>query len=77
MKLLLSKWIVLSCILLICLIKPVRSQFLMDVVDTTAEVGKGMLSIYRKFDRVEFQGICSLSFKGLGKRDRQLYGKKG
>jgi hypothetical protein len=44
----------------------------MDVVDTTAEVGKGMLSIYRKFDRVEFQGICSLSFKGLGKRDRQL-----
>jgi hypothetical protein len=72
MKLLLSKWIVLSGILLICLIKPVRSHFLMDMVDTTAEVGKGMLSIYKTFDRVEFQGICSLSFKWLGKRDRQL-----
>jgi hypothetical protein len=34
----------------------------MDMVDTTAEVGKGMLSIYKKFDRVEFSGYMQPQF---------------
>ena len=35
---------------------PARSQFLMDMVDTSKDMGRGILSIYQKFDRVKLSG---------------------
>lgn len=43
-------------ILLINLSQLCDAQFLMDMVDTSKEMGKGMLSIYKKFDNVRFSG---------------------
>lgn len=33
-----------------------KAQFLMDMVDTTKDMGKGILGIYQKFDRVKLSG---------------------
>ncbi len=33
-----------------------KAQFLMDMVDTSKDVGKGILGIYKKFDRVKLSG---------------------
>lgn len=41
----------------------VKAQFLMDMVDTTTDMGKGMLSIYKKFDRVKFSGYIQPQFQ--------------
>lgn len=35
----------------------------MDMVDTTTDIGKGMLSIYKKFDRVKFSGYIQPQFQ--------------
>ncbi len=35
----------------------------MDMVDTTTDVGKGMLSIYRKFDRINITGYMQPQFQ--------------
>ena len=39
------------------------SQFLMDMVDTSKEMGKGMLSIYQKFDRIRISGYIQPQFQ--------------
>jgi hypothetical protein len=33
-----------------------RAQFLMDMIDTTTELGKGMMSMYQKYDALRFSG---------------------
>jgi hypothetical protein len=63
MKLLLSKTAGLVTISLFFVIQSTRSQFLMDMVDTSTEVGKGMLSIYKKFDRVNISGYMQPQFQ--------------
>lgn len=40
-----------------------HSQFLMDMVDTTKDIGKGMLSIYQKFDRIRISGYIQPQFQ--------------
>lgn len=35
----------------------------MDMVDTTKDMGKGMLSIYKKFDRIKFSGYIQPQFQ--------------
>jgi hypothetical protein len=40
-----------------------HAQFLMDMVDTTAETGKGLLNIYRKFDHLRFSGYIQPQFQ--------------
>lgn len=40
-----------------------RAQFLMDMVDTTKEMGKGMLSIYKKFDHIRIGGYIQPQFQ--------------
>lgn len=42
------------------------SQFLMDMVDTTTETGKGLLSIYRKYDHLRFSGYIQPQFQVSG-----------
>ncbi len=39
------------------------SQFLMDMIDTTKDAGKGMLGIYKKFDHLRFSGYIQPQFQ--------------
>jgi len=48
----------------LCLvIQGVYAQFLMDMVDTSTNMGKGLLSIYKKFDRVNIGGYIQPQFQ--------------
>jgi len=38
-----------------------RGQFLMDMIDTSKDMGRGMLSMYKKFDRIYITGYCNPS----------------
>lgn len=41
----------------------VQAQFLMDMVDTTKETGRGMLAIYKKFDHLRIGGYIQPQFQ--------------
>ncbi len=41
----------------------VRAQFLMDMVDTTKETGKGLLNLYRKFDHLRIGAYIQPQFQ--------------
>lgn len=41
----------------------VQAQFLMDMLDTTKEAGKGMLGIYKKFDHLRLGGYIQPQFQ--------------
>lgn len=41
----------------------VGAQFLMDMVDTSTETGRGLLSIYRKYDHLRFSGYIQPQFQ--------------
>lgn len=40
-----------------------KAQFLMDMVDTTTEMGRGMLSMYKKFDGIRVGGYIQPQFQ--------------
>jgi hypothetical protein len=40
-----------------------QSQFLMDMIDTTKDEGRGMLGIYKKFDRLKLSGYIQPQFQ--------------
>lgn len=40
-----------------------KAQFLMDMMDTTKDIGKGMLSIYKKYDRIKLVGYLQPQFQ--------------
>ena len=63
MKLLLSRVALLTGFFLICVVQTSTGQFLMDMVDTTTEVGRGMLALYKKFDRVKISGYIQPQFQ--------------
>lgn len=50
-----------------------QSQFLIDMLDTTTDVGRGMLSLYRKFDRVEITGYMQPQFQVAQKKGIDSY----
>lgn len=39
------------------------AQFLMDIVDTTTDLGKGMLAIYKKYDNLRISGYIQPQFQ--------------
>lgn len=41
----------------------IQAQFLMDMLDTTTEAGKGMLGIYKKFDHLRLGGYIQPQFQ--------------
>lgn len=49
--------------LLIALPLAGNAQFLMDMIDTTKEAGKGMLGIYKKFDHLRLSGYIQPQFQ--------------
>jgi hypothetical protein len=63
MKLLLSRRSAIGFMTMFFFSLESRGQFLIDLVDTTTEVGKGMLSIYKKFDRVTISGYIQPQFQ--------------
>ncbi len=41
----------------------VEAQFLMDMVDTTKDMGKGVLSIYKRFDHIRIGGYIQPQYQ--------------
>lgn len=52
---------------------PAKSQFLMDMVDTTKDMGKGMLSIFKKYDRVKISGYMQPQFQTIQTKGAKSY----
>ncbi len=50
-----------------------RGQFLMDMIDTSTEMGKSMLSIYQKFDRVKISGYMQPQFQVAQKKGTKSF----
>jgi hypothetical protein len=56
------KKIILAVFMLVSLQK-VKAQYLMDMVDTTKEEGRGMLNIYKKFDHLKLGGYIQPEYQ--------------
>src|SRR5204863_5313739 len=52
----------LLLLLIICSLY-IKAQFLMDMVDTTKDMGKGMLGLYNRFDKIRFSGYIQPQFQ--------------
>lgn len=57
----------LLILLCICSIT-VPAQFLMDMVDTTKETGRGLLAVYKKFDHLRIGGYIQPQFQVAGSK---------
>jgi hypothetical protein len=68
MKLLLSPCRVALLTILLLSSQVSDAQFLTDMMDTTTEVGKGLLSIYKKFDRIQMSGYLQPQFQVANKK---------
>ncbi|MEZ2441121.1 porin [Chitinophaga sp. RCC_12] len=60
-------------ILMLCFTGTARAQFLMDMIDTTTEMGKGMISMYMKYDALRFSGYIQPEFQMAQSRGAQGY----
>lgn len=49
-------------------------RFLMDLVDTTNQMGKGMLSIYERYNRVRISGYIQPQFQFITRKGAETYG---
>jgi hypothetical protein len=54
--------IITGVFMLFC-VQQVSAQYLMDMVDTTKEEGKGMLNIYKKFDHLKLGGYIQPQYQ--------------
>ncbi len=50
-----------------------RGQFLMDMIDTTTNLGKGMFSMYKKYDALRLSGYIQPQFQYIGSKGAQSY----
>ena len=64
---------VILLLLLIAVFQTGHSQFLMDMVDTTKDMGKGMLSIYNKFNHIRIGGYLQPQFQIAGGKGAKSY----
>ncbi|WP_245898584.1 OprO/OprP family phosphate-selective porin [Chitinophaga niastensis] len=60
-------------VLLLCSTVVARAQFLMDMIDTTTELGKGMISMYQKYDALRFSGYIQPQFQMAQARGASSY----
>jgi hypothetical protein len=58
---------------LILMAQLATAQFLMDMIDTTTEVGKGLLSIYKKFDRINISGYMQPQYQVANHKGIESY----
>ena len=70
-----KKWIFLFLFTLIYLNSGqlFAQRFLMDLVDTTNQMGKGMLSIYERYDRVRMSGYIQPQFQYVQSKGAESY----
>lgn len=54
-------------------LQTLKAQFLMDMIDTTKDIGKGMLSIYKKYDHVRFSGYIQPQFQAAQSKGIKSY----
>lgn len=57
------KFIFSFCVLLFFTSGRVQAQFLMDMVDTTKNVGKGLFGVYKKYDHIRISGYIQPQFQ--------------
>jgi len=50
-----------------------KAQFLMDMVDTSKDVGKGLLSIYKKFDHIRISGYMQPQYQVISEEGARSY----
>lgn len=50
-----------------------QSQFLMDMVDTTTEIGKSVLSVSQRFDHIRIGGYIQPQFQFAGQKGAKSY----
>ncbi len=63
--------IIILLLLMVC--QYVKAQFLMDLVDTSTAMGKGMLGIYKKFDGVRISGYMQPQWQIASKEGAKTY----
>lgn len=70
-----KKCILLICLTFIVLILPKvgAAQYLMDMVDTTKDAGKGLLSIYKKYDHIKIGGYIQPQFQLASEKGIKSY----
>jgi hypothetical protein len=51
----------------------VEAQFLMDMIDTTTHMGKGLLSIYKKFDQINISGYMQPQYQAASREGAKSY----
>lgn len=73
MNLLLSAHRIWILMVLMLLSQLASAQFLMDMVDTTSDVGKGLLSIYKKFDRINISGYMQPQYQVANHQGAENY----
>jgi hypothetical protein len=73
MKLLLSfrSYAVIAILLFVS--QQAESQYLMDMLDTTKDVGKGLLSIYKRFDHIRISGYMQPQFQVAQKKGAKSF----
>jgi hypothetical protein len=49
------------------------AQFLTDMIDTTTDMGKGMLSLYKKFDRIRISGYMQPQYQVAQEKGTKSY----
>lgn len=74
MKLLLLIRCQLIALLLLFCGQRSEAQFLMDMIDTTKDVGKGILSMYKRFDHIRISGYMQPQFQVAHKGARSYAG---
>ncbi|UCJ10320.1 porin [Chitinophaga pendula] len=62
---------VLGGLVLLCQVA--RAQFLMDMIDTTTSVGKGMFSLYKTYDALRFSGYLQPQFQYVQSKGADSY----
>lgn len=50
-----------------------KTQFLMDMIDTTKEMGKGFLGLYKKFDHIRISGYIQPEFQVIQTRGGKTF----
>lgn len=50
-----------------------KAQFLMDMLDTTTEVGKGLVGIYKKFDHLRIAGYVQPQYQSAAQNGVDTY----
>lgn len=67
------KIIISFCFILTLVSNQLHAQFLMDMVDTTKNVGKGLLGLYQKYDHIRIGGYIQPQFQVAGNEGIKSY----